>query len=373
MPDTSFFAYLTASTYGALILCWTAILIFYVAEYRRLKQLSPIVATLIVVIFIDGLRTLIECSYFGAWYTARTGLISYSLYELLARPEYIIIPKLINLGAALLIIGFVVRRWFRDVEELARQHTDLAVYHDKLVAAHAELQNLETLRDNLINMIAHDMRTPLTGIMGALQTCLEEPPDSPLVRELIENALHDTERLNAMTNDLLDINRMETGQLPLNREVVDLGELLKDAAAGMRHHAAIKQVALTLELPDEPLRALVDAGIISRVVVNLLQNAIRHTPSGGAVTVRAERVAGDTQPKARVSVTDTGEGIPEELRDRIFDRFFHAARNSGGPVASIGLGLAFCKLAVEAHGGEITVESEVGKGSTFSFTVPLVD
>lgn len=373
MPDHSFSAYLAASTYWSLILCWTAILVFYAVEYRRLKKLSPIVATLIVVIFIDGLRTLIESWYFGTWYTARTGLISYSLYEQLARPEYVIIPKLINLGAAITIIAFVVRRWFRDVEELAQRHRDLATYHEELVTAHSELQNLETLRDNLINMIAHDMRTPLAGIIGSLQTCIDESPDSPVMRELIGNAVDDAERLTAMTSDLLDINRMETGQLPLNREAVDLGELLADSVAGMRQHAEVKRVALTVERPAESLRVLLDAGIITRVLVNLLQNAIRHTPSGGSVSVRTERTEADGQPMARVFVTDTGEGIPEEIRDRIFDRFFHASRSSGGPIASIGLGLAFCKLAVEAHGGTIELESEVGKGSRFSFTVPLVD
>lgn len=373
MTDTSFISYLTASTYWSLILCWSAILVFYAIEYRRLRTLSPIVATLIVVIFIDGLRTLIESVYFGTWYTARTGLIPYSLYEVLSRPEYVIIPKLINLGAALTIIGFVVRRWFRDVEELAQQHRDLAQYHEELVAAHSELKDLEALRDNLINMIAHDMRTPLAGILGSLQTCIDEQPESPVVRELLENAVDDAQRLSAMTSDLLDINRMESGQLPLDREAVNLGELLADAVEGVEYAAALNDVAVTVEGPTETLRVHIDRGIINRVLTNLLQNAVRHTPPGGKVTVWAERITDAEQPLARIFVADTGEGIPEEIRDRIFDRFFHAARGGDGAVASIGLGLAFCKLAVEAHGGTIQVESEVGEGSTFWFTVPLVE
>lgn len=374
MPDTSFLAYMTASTYWSLVLCWSAILVFYVVEYRRLRTLNPLVATLIIVIFIDGLRTLIESTYFGAWYTARTGLIPYAIFELLTKPEYVIVPKLTNLAAAIIIIAFVVRRWFPAVAEEAQRHQELSRYHEELVEAHAELQNLEHLRDNLIHMIAHDMRTPLTAIIGSLETVLEEDLSAPVRREMLENSLRDAQRLVGMTSDLLDINRMEAGQLPLHVEAVSLRDALREAVDGTHYLAEQKGVELTTRPGTqevEGLEVVVDRGIFVRVVTNLLQNAIRHTPAGGSVTLWAEQVEVDGEPMARISVSDTGEGIPEEIRDRIFDRFFHAAGETGGALASIGLGLAFCKLAAEAHGGEIWVESEVGEGSTFHFTVPL--
>ncbi|MEA3402950.1 MAG: HAMP domain-containing sensor histidine kinase [Armatimonadota bacterium] len=374
MPDTSFLAYLTASTYWSLVLCWSAILVFYVVEYRRLRTLNPLVATLIIVIFIDGLRTLIESTYFGTWYTARTGLIPYSIFELLTKPEHLIIPKLINLMAAIIIIAFVVRRWFPAVAAEAERHRELARYHEELVEAHAELQNLENLRDNLIHMIAHDMRTPLTAIIGSLETVLQEDVSAPLRREMLENSLRDAQRLVGMTSDLLDINRVEAAELPLDVEPVNLRQALREAVEGTRYLAEQKPVELVMgpEVRDvEGLEVMADRGVFIRVVTNLLQNGIRHTPARGTVTLWAEEVEADGEPMARISVSDTGEGIPEEIRDRIFDRFFHAAGDEGGELASIGLGLAFCKLAVEAHGGQIWVESELGKGSTFHFTVPV--
>ncbi|MGD9497797.1 MAG: sensor histidine kinase [Armatimonadota bacterium] len=371
MPDTSFLAYLTASTYWSLVMCWSAILVFYVIEYRRLRTLSPIVATLIIVISIDGLRTLFESSYFGVWYTAKTGLLPYGLFEVLTRPEYVIIPKLMNLLAALIIIGFVVRRWFPDVTELAQRHRDLSTYHAELVEAHAELQRLHKLRDDLVHMIAHDMRLPVTSIIGSLRTALDEPAGSPVKREMIENSMHDAQRLAAMTADLLDINRMEAGQLRLDLEPVPLAAAMSGAAADVRWAADEKGVELTVKAgADDPV-VLADAAILRRVLANLLQNAIRHTDRGGTVTVCARPVEVEGRAMGQLSVADTGEGIPEQIRYRIFDRFFHAAGRSNGTVASMGLGLAFCKLAVEAHGGAIWVESEVGVGTTFFFTLPL--
>lgn len=370
MPDTSFLAYLTAGIYWSLIMCWSAILVFYAREYRRLRKLNPLIATLIVVIFIDGARTLIESGYFGTWYTARTGLIPYHIFTLLTEPELVLIPKALNLVAALIIIAFVVRRWFGDVAQETQRHLDLASYHGKLVEAHAELQRLEQLRDDLVDMIAHDMRTPLTGVLGSLQTALEGDLNSRVSRELIVNSIEDAQRLVAMTDDLLDLGRMESGELPLDLDAVNLVVALSEGVRAVDRLAREKGVQLAVEPPAEPVRATADAGILSRVLMNLLQNAVRHTPSGGRVVMRAEMLADADPPMARVSVADTGEGIPEEIRDRVFDRFFYAADEGKRDTASIGLGLAFCKLAVEAHGGRIWVESEVGKGSTFYFTLP---
>lgn len=371
MPDTSFLAYMAASLYWSLILCWSAILVFYAVEYRRLHKLNPLVGTLIIVIFIDGLRTLVESAYFGTWYTARTGMISYSIFELLTRPEYLVIPKVINLMAAIIIIAFMVRRWFPAVTEESRRHLELSRVHQQLVEAHEELKNLQGLRDDLIDMIAHDMRTPLTSTIGSLQTALDVDPGSEVGRELLDNALHNAQRLQSMTSDLLDIGRMEAGELVLERTDLPIGRALRNAADDASYLADEKNLTLTVEPLDEMLVARADPGIVGRVIMNLLQNAIRHTPPDGRVTLGAQRVEEDGRPMVRIRVEDTGEGIPEHLQERVFDRFFHAASESGAAPASIGLGLAFCRLAVRAHGGAIGVESEVGEGSSFHFTLPL--
>ncbi len=362
MPDTSFLAYLTASTYCALVVCWSAILIFYIIEYRRLRQLSPLVATLVVVIFIDGFRTLVESGYFGVWYTARTGLIPYSIFELLTRPEYVIIPKLANLGAAVIILLFMLRRWFPAMEAEVQRHRELQ-------RTYRELQRLQDLRDNLVDMIAHDMRTPVTAIIGSLQTALQDVPPGSMVEEMVRNAVQDARRLEMMTEDLLDINRMEAGQLPMQMEPVDVSETLHEAASRVRYLADEKGLRLSVHEPDRPLTVMADRDILERVLMNLLQNAIRHTGPEGRVDLSAREA--EEEGMVQLTVSDTGEGIAEEIRDRIFDRFFHAAGETAGAPASIGLGLAFARLAVEAHGGRIWVESELGEGSSFHLTVPM--
>lgn len=357
-PDTSLLAQATAIIYWLLILTWSAILVFYLREYRKLRPLNPLIATLIVVIFIDGARTLIESGFFGVWYTARVGWLPYYLYGLLAEPEFVFIPKFLNLAAAIIIILFLVSRWFANVEDETRRHRELA-------AAHEELTRLERLRDDLVHMIAHDMRTPLTVIIGSLETARGDLAD-PVANELIDNSLEEAGRLRSMTANLLDVRRLESQELPLHLEPVTVAEALRDAARAVGRLAEGAGVALAVE-PDGAELVTADRAVLGRVLVNLLQNALQHTPAGGRVTLSAEPIDG----QVRLVVADTGEGIADDVRDRIFDRFFHASRQEGRAVASIGLGLAFCKLAVEAHGGEIGVESELGRGSRFYITLPV--
>src|SRR5262245_37043266 len=166
----SYFTYLTTAMYWSLILCWSIILVFYWREYRRVKGLSPMIATLLVVIFIDGARTLVESIYFGTWYTARTQLVPAYLWNLLVEPQYVALVKALNLIAALIILAVIVRRWFNDLEtEVRRQRRTDELYAD-LKHAHAELQSAQQTQQEMTEMIVHDMRTPLTSVISGLRT-----------------------------------------------------------------------------------------------------------------------------------------------------------------------------------------------------------
>ena len=365
------FAYITAALYWFLILCWLVILVFYWREHRRLTALSPMVGTMLVVVFLDGARTLLESIYFGTWYTARTGLIPRELYDLLAEPQYVLVPKVVNLLAALTIIGVLVRRWFPDLGvEMERQRRTEQLYV-QLQEAHAELKAAQETRDALTHMIAHDMRTPLTNIITGLQTVEQIEETSPLTGELVSGALTGADRLLSMVNDMLDISKLEAGEMSLRRERFPIGEVMADAEAMVAALAREKRLELRTEpVPPENEQVLcvaADREKLRRVLVNLLGNAIKFTPSGGTVTLRAE---GDAGGAVCVSVCDTGPGIPAQHLDRIFDKFYQAEAGRSGSVAATGLGLTFCKLAVEAHGGRIGVESTVGEGSRFWFTLP---
>jgi len=171
--------------------------------------------------------------------------------------------------------------------------------------------------------------------------------------------------MTEMVSDLLDVSRLEAGKMPLELALSDIGVIATDAVTGIG--AAARRVSLQIERPSERLRALVDPSVIRRVIANLVGNAIKFTPSTGRIRVSVQGSEG----QVRVSVNDSGPGIPAEFHDKIFEKFGQVEAARHGAKHSSGLGLTFCKFAVEAHGGTIGVESTVGQGSTFSFVLPV--
>ncbi|MEP6757340.1 MAG: hybrid sensor histidine kinase/response regulator [Chthonomonadales bacterium] len=234
-----------------------------------------------------------------------------------------------------------------------------------------QLQKLERLRDSLTHMIVHDMRTPLTSLLTGIQTVEAAGVLNELQRECLEMSIAGGQVLLAMINDLLDISKMEDGSMHLEYSRIDPAVLVEHS---------IQQVAPlgancglnVIPVVDEHLPELVgDADKIRRVLVNLLGNAIKFTPDGGTITLRAQY---ETESKHTLfSVHDTGEGIPQEAFDRIFEKFGQVETRKAGRKMSSGLGLTFCKMAVEAHGGTIWVQSVLGRGSTFRFTIPAAN
>jgi signal transduction histidine kinase len=238
---------------------------------------------------------------------------------------------------------------------------------DQLQENYDRLRELETLRDNLTHMIVHDLRTPLTTINGYLQL-LKMTGVQKLDEEekgYVEQALSATSALVEMISSLLDVSRLEAGAMPLNLNPNDLGTVAKEAFESLGPLVGKRQVHV--EAPSEPLLVRCDPEIIRRVIVNLLTNAIKFTPPDGQVRVAVKRDGA----KAKVTVVDTGPGIPPEYREKIFEKFGQVETRQQEGSYSSGLGLTFCKLAVKAHGGKIGVDSEVGKGSTFWFVLPL--
>jgi len=362
----------TAGLYWCLIFCWFAILVFYWREHRRLTALSPMVGTMLVVVFLDGARTFLESVYFGTWYTARTGLFPRYLYEMLTEPQYISLPKFLNLLSALTILGVLIRRWFPNLAvEMERQQRTEQLYNE-LQRAHEELKAAQEARDALMHMIVHDMRTPLTNVITGIQTMQHLQPDSQVAKELMQGALTSAHHLLVMVNDLLDISKMEAGEMNLHLEKFRIQDVIEEAVAMVDALAREKQLSLRQEgalFRDGNGLVEADRDKVRRVMVNLLSNAVKYTPVGGVITVNAEPTA---DRMVRISVTDTGIGISEEHLAHIFDKFYQAHVRTPGSMASTGLGLAFCKMAIEAHGGQIGVESTLGKGSRFWFTLPSV-
>ena len=226
------------------------------------------------------------------------------------------------------------------------------------------LARAETLRRNMVADIAHELRTPLAVIQGNLEALLDGVFD--LTLDNVASIHEETMLLSRLVADLRDLALAEAGQLKLDRERADLTALAARVVDSFQTQALEKEVTLTTELaPDLPPME-VDVQRVSQVLFNLLSNALRYTPTGGTITVRAERVGDQVQ----VAVADTGEGIPPEGLPYVFERFYRADKSRARASGGSGLGLAIAKQIVEAHGGRIWAKSWVGVGSTFVFTLP---
>ena len=266
-------------------------------------------------------------------------------------------------GANLLFLGLVLGLLWRASQQNAQ-----------LEGAFSDLKRAETLRDGLTAMLVHDLRTPLTTLLGPLQMLHAGVLGdlSGEQREMISMSHGSGERLLGLVNELLDISKMEAGEMTIERESVEIEPLFRDAMReiGGATSDDAKKARLSSEIAPDLPSVLGERDLLLRVLINLLGNALKFTPKTGQVTLGAAR--DETNPNfARFTVRDSGEGIPSADLDKIFDKFGQVETRKAGRKMSTGLGLTFCKLAVETHGGKIWVESEVGQGSTFSFTIPF--
>jgi signal transduction histidine kinase len=248
--------------------------------------------------------------------------------------------------------------------KLRRLRLDLEQRNLELQRSNTELRRLQELRDNLTQMIVHDLRSPLTGVLGTFQLIsLEGERLSPGSHKMLELAQGALDQMMEMINSLLDVGKIEAGELRPRRSDCDLVALARRATEVLSGLRGQRRVSLEPESDSLPIS--IDGDLILRVLQNLLGNALKFTSADGDVKIRITRENGNV----RVSVSDNGPGIPPEYHQRIFEKFgqVKGERSRGGT----GLGLTFCRLAVEAHGGAIGVDSEVGQGSTFWFLLPV--
>lgn len=249
-------------------------------------------------------------------------------------------------------------KWVRDRE--TRLKAELQENYEKLLT-------LEKMRDDLTGMIVHDLRTPLTSILSGLQILEGLGGLNAGQQEMLTISLDGATTLLGMINDLLDISKLESGSLKLDYETIVPNDLIQSALNQVAMLARNKKLNLVQEIEEDISSFSGDREKMRRVLVNILGNAVKFTPTGGTITIGAKRLGNEIL----YYVKDTGEGIPEEAFSRIFERFGQVENRKAGRKMSSGLGLTFCKMAVEAHRGRIWVESTLGIGSTFYFTVPV--
>lgn len=267
----------------------------------------------------------------------------------------------------------LLRRWsvrgIGDCAGLRQEHLALQAENEALSQACRDLREVEQRRQDMVNMLIHDLKAPLATILASMEllaTDYGETMDAQQ-REVVRVADQSAQHMLQLIASLLEVRRLEDGRVPIYLQPLDMATLLKKLVEQARLLADQKEVDLRLELPHAEVWAFADASLTSRIVVNLLDNAIKFTPEGGQVVVTCQAGKGELT----VSVADDGPGIPQAQQDLIFDTFTQVRREAPIQQASVGLGLALCKLAVEAQDGRIWVESEPGGETLFKFTLPL--
>ncbi len=255
---------------------------------------------------------------------------------------------------------------FEEVNARVSTHLELRRQRSKLKENYEQLRSLEGLRDNLVHMIVHDLRSPLTGISGFLDLALALEKESLTEDglEYLQTAKRSTKAVIDMVSAVLDVSKMEAGEMKLHLGECDLVRMAADLMSGMQSLKEGRE--MVLEAPPAPVTVVADGNLVLRVVQNLLGNSLKFTPPDGWIRLGIHPDGN----RVCVTVRDNGPGVPAEYRVRIFEKFGQVEVRANGQKHSTGLGLTFCKLAVEAHGGSIGVESEVGKGSTFWFMLP---
>ncbi|NWF77868.1 MAG: HAMP domain-containing protein [Chloroflexi bacterium] len=231
----------------------------------------------------------------------------------------------------------------------------------------ADLERAEQLRRNLVADVAHELRTPLSNIKGYLEAIRDRvmKPNAATIHSLNE----EVGLLSRLVDELQELSLAEAGKLKLACREENIGKLIKQAAISWQPKMTAKEILLSLDLPHNLPLVNIDRQRVNQVLYNLLENAVTYTPKGGNITVAA-MTRGDW---VEVSVSDTGEGIPAEDLPNIFERFYRVDKSRARATGGSGLGLTIAKRLVEAHGGKITVQSELGRGSRFSFTLPIAE
>jgi two-component system sensor histidine kinase BarA len=267
------------------------------------------------------------------------------------------------------------------IESVTESYREVQEKNKKLSDALERLQELSRLKSNFLATVSHELRTPLTSVIGYSEMLLAglagEMNDEQ--KDYLKTILEKGESLLRLISSILDLSRIEARGVQLHRKPTDLEEVIQSALESVMPQSYKKNLALNSDLAPSVKHVTVDGDKIRQCVVNLLSNSVKFTPAGGSIFVQAgpaENAPGSSGPFGssgwfQIAVTDNGIGIPQELLDKVFDTFFQADSSASREYGGAGLGLSIVKSYVEAHGGGITVTSELGKGSKFTLLLPV--
>lgn len=269
-----------------------------------------------------------------------------------------------------LSIEYILLRVARELEVALEERTrELQQKSDRLLKTEVERKRLEELnrfKSQFVSLIAHEFRTPLTSLQGFSELLVNMEMDRESQKRWGQIILEESQRLGRLVNDILDLSSIETGHLKIKEGKFSLHRILKKEIE--RFRISSTRYTYREEIPEHLPDVYGDKNRIFQVLTNLIDNATKYSPEGSEVIVRAVTENG----VVKVGITDKGYGIPEDLFEKIFEPFYRADMPKFVEICGTGLGLSISKNIIEMHGGDIWVESKVGKGSTFYFTIPVV-
>ncbi|MCZ7382473.1 MAG: sensor histidine kinase [Candidatus Methanoperedens sp.] len=241
---------------------------------------------------------------------------------------------------------------------------DLEQKNKELIAANEELKKLDELKSDIISLVSHELKTPLSSIRISAEFLESEAKnDSQIQKEMLAIIIRNIDRLTRLINDILDLSKIDTGKMELQLERVDINEIVNTAIENNKLLSMKKNISITVDIPGNISQVFGDREKLIIVMNNLLENALKFTPDGGSIVLSAK----DDTDSIEVRMKDTGIGIEKEKLEKIFEKFYQADSTSRRKFGGLGLGLSIAGGIIRAHGSEIRVESEIKKGSTFSF------
>lgn len=259
------------------------------------------------------------------------------------------------------------QRVAKRTEELAQAYEELRRRNEALEAANEELKELDQLKSDFVSMVSHELRAPLTNINGSIELMLTDGDmESQSQRTMLRIIGEQSARLTRLVQGILNVSRIEARKLEIHPQAVDVRPLMEKVIENLTR----SDDTHSFTMPAGPLPIVqADPDRLEEILANLIDNAVKYSPEGGTITLSAQESNG----RLIISVSDPGVGIPAKELDKIFDKFHRVDRGDARTTYGHGLGLYISKRFIEAHGGDIWVESKLGKGSTFSFTLPLAD
>ncbi|MCD4842868.1 MAG: sensor histidine kinase [Methanosarcinales archaeon] len=302
------------------------------------------------------------------WSVAVTSQVSE--VDTLIKSIYVKHSMFIGVSGIFLLLGsfsiiLLLTRWNKSLElEVASKTSEITESNELLKRANKKLMELDKLKSDFVSMVSHELKTPLTPMKTSAEFLLQNDPDVNVRREMLELIVRNIDRQTRMVNDMLDISRIESGNMRFRKDMLDIGEIINSAIETIKKQSEEKKINITTDIPTDLLKINADKDKLIQVFINLLSNALKFTPNGGNVEIKAN----ESEKYIEVYVKDDGIGISPDKIDKIFNKFYQIDNTSTRSYGGSGLGLVITKSIMKGHGGTIRVESTLGEGSVFILT-----